>query len=89
MDVEYKMHLQKHTWDLVDVPEGVNIMDCMWVYGMKWDGDGKWLHDKARLVGKRYTQQYGLDYNDTWATVTCLESIRMLAAVAAKLDLHL
>ncbi len=61
MDVEYNMHLQKHTWDLVDVPEGANIMDCKWVYGMKWDGDGNWLCDKARLVGKGYTQHHGLD----------------------------
>ncbi len=47
------------------------------------------LRDKARLVGKGYTQQYGLDYNDTWAAVTRLDSVRMSAAVAAKLDLHL
>ncbi len=64
-------------------------MDCKWVFGMKWDGDGNWLRDKARLVGKGYTQQYGLDYNDTWAAVTRLESVRMSAAVAAKLDLVL
>ncbi|SJK98299.1 uncharacterized protein ARMOST_01564 [Armillaria ostoyae] len=89
MDMEYNMHLQKHTWDLVNAPEGANIMDCKWVYGMKWDGDSNWLHDKARLVGKGYTQQYGLDYNDTWAVVTHLESVRMSAAVAMKLDLHL
>ncbi len=89
MDVEYQMHMTKHTWDLVDRPEGVNVMDCKWVFGMKWDGDGNWLRDKARLVGKGYTQQYGLDYNDTWAAVTRLESVRMSAAVAAKLDLVL
>ncbi len=89
MDVEYRMHMSKHTWDLVDVPEGANIMDCKWVYGMKWDGDGNWLQDKARLMGKGYTQQYGLDYNNTWAAITRLDSVRMSATVAAKLDLHL
>ncbi len=51
MDVEYGMHLAKHTWDLIDPPEGANIMDCRWVYGIKWDGDRNWLQDKARLVG--------------------------------------
>lgn len=89
MDAEYEMHTSKHTWDLVDPPEGANIMDCKWVFGMKHDGDSHWIQDKARLVGKRYTQQYSLDYNDTWAAVMRLESVRMLAAVAAKLDLHL
>ncbi len=89
MDVEYRMHMSKHTWDLVDVPEGANIMDCKWVYGMKWDGDGNWLQDNARLMGKGYTQQYGLDYNNTCAAITRLDSVRMSATVAAKLDLHL
>ncbi len=89
MDVEYGMHMLKHTWDLVDALQGANIMDCKWVYGMKWDGDGNWLKDKVRPLGKGYTQQLGLDYNDTWAAVTRLESIQMSVAVAAKLDLHL
>lgn len=83
------LRVDEARWDLVDRPEGANVMDCKWVYGMKWDGDGNWLRDKARLVGKGYTQQYGLDYNDTWAAVTRLESVRMSAAVAAKLDLVL
>ncbi len=42
-----------------------------------------------RLVGKGYTQQLGIDYNETWAGVTRLESVRMTAAIAAKLDLRL
>ena len=30
----------KHTWDLVKAPPGVNIMDSMWVFNIKWDGEG-------------------------------------------------
>ena len=79
----------KHTWNLVIPPPGVNIMDSMWVYDIKWDGEGNRIKDKARLVGKGYTQQYGVDYNETWAGVTRLESVRMTAAVAANFDLKL
>ena len=79
----------KHTWDLVIPPPGVNIMDSMWVHDIKWDGEGNRIKDKARLVGKGYTQQYGVDYNETWAGVTRLESVRMTAAVAANFDLKL
>ena len=64
-------------------------MDSMWVYDIKWDGEGNWIKDKARLVGKGYTQQLGIDYNETWAGVTRLESVRITAAIAAKLDLKL
>ena len=79
----------KHTWDLVKPPPGANIMDSMWIYNIKWDGEGNRIKDKARLVGKGYTQQLGIDYNETWAGVTRLESVRMTAAIAAKLDLKL
>jgi hypothetical protein len=28
----------------------------MWIYDIKWDGEGNRIKDKARLVGKGYTQ---------------------------------
>ena len=89
METEMATLKAKHTWDLVLPPPNANIMDPMWVYDIKWDGEGNWIKDKARLVGKGYTQQLGVDYNETWAAVARLESIRMTAAIAAKLDLKL
>ena len=79
----------KHTWDLVNPPPGVNIMDSMWIYDIKWDGEGRRIKDRARLVGKGYTQQLGVDYNETWAGVTRLELVQMTAALATKYDLKL
>ena len=64
-------------------------MDSMWVYDIKWDGEGNQIKDKARLVGKGYTQQLGINYNETWAGVTRLESVRMMAAIATKFNLKL
>jgi hypothetical protein len=89
MKVEMDTLKRKHTWDLVEAPPGANIMDSMWVYDIKWDGEGNRIKDKARLVGKGYTQQLGIDYNETWAGVTRLESVRMTAAIAARFDLKL
>jgi len=89
MQAEMDMLRAKHTWDLVKPPPGANIMDSMWVYDIKWDGEGNRIKDKARLVGKGYTQQLKIDYNETWAGVTRLESVRMTAAIAAKYDLKL
>jgi hypothetical protein len=89
MQVEMDTLKKKHMWDLVKAPEGANIMDSMWVYDIKWDEEGNRIKDKARLVGKGYTQQLGIDYNETWAAVTRLESVRMTAAIAAKHNLKL
>jgi hypothetical protein len=88
MKVEMDTLKSKHTWDLVKPLEGMNVMNSMWVYDIKWDGEGNRIKDKARLVGKGYTQ-LGVDYNETWAGVTRLESVRMTAAIAAKYDLKL
>jgi hypothetical protein len=89
MQVEMATLKDKHTWDLVKQPPGTNIMGSKWVYDIKWDGQGNRIKDKARLVGKGYTQQFGIDYNETWAAVTRLESVRMTAAIAAKNNLRL
>ena len=89
MQTEIETLKGKHTWDLVKPLPGVNVMDSMWVYDIKWDGEGRRIKDKARLVGKGYTQQLGVDYNETWAGVTRLESVRMTAALAAKYNLQL
>ena len=56
MKVEMDMLKKKHTWDLVKPPLGANIMDSMWIYNIKWDGEGNRIKDKVQLVGKGYTQ---------------------------------
>jgi Reverse transcriptase (RNA-dependent DNA polymerase) len=65
MEMEMATLKSKRTWDLVPPPLDVNIMDSMWIYDIKWDGQGNLIKDKARLVGKGYTQRFGVDYNKT------------------------
>jgi hypothetical protein len=50
----------KRTWDLVLPSPDANIMDSMWVYDIKWDGQGNRIKDKARLVGKGILSDLGL-----------------------------
>ncbi|XP_046868715.1 uncharacterized protein LOC124461204 [Drosophila willistoni] len=44
---------------------------------------------KARLVAKGCSQQFGVNYTDTYAPVCRLESVRFVLAVASELDLYL
>lgn len=57
---------------------------------MKHNPDGSINRYKARLVAKRFTQSYGTNYEETFASVTKLTSIRVLLSIAINLvwNLH-
>ena len=71
------------TWDLVDLPSGKSYIDCKWVYKIKTRSDGIVDRYKARLVARGFTQEYGIDYEETFAHVARLSSIRTLISVSA------
>nr|GEV91833.1 copia protein [Tanacetum cinerariifolium] len=55
----------------------------------KLDENGVVSRNKARLVEQCYNQQEGIDYDETYALVARLESIRILLAYACDLDFKL
>ena len=76
--------LQKsNTWELVDLPPGRKLVQCKWVYKTKFDADGSPLKYKAILVAKGYSQVHGIDYNETFAPVPKMDSIRLALAITA------
>jgi hypothetical protein len=59
-----------------------NVVDTKWVFRNKQDEHGVETRNKARLVAKGYSQVKGLDFDETYAPVGRLESIRILLAYA-------
>lgn len=74
------------TWELVYLPPGKQPVGCKWVFTIKHTPDGKVDRYKARLVAKGYTQTYGIDYEETFAAVAKMNSIRTLISCAVNLD---
>jgi len=61
-----------HTWNVVERPKDTNVMSCKWVFKIKKNTAGEINKYKARLVTCSFMQQYGVDYDETYAPVARL-----------------
>jgi Reverse transcriptase (RNA-dependent DNA polymerase) len=86
MDREIAMLQQAGTWTDVEWPADKNVVGSKWVFRLKFKADGTVDKYKARLVVHGFTQQYGMDYYDTYSPVAKLASFRTILALAAWYD---
>ncbi|UYV68602.1 hypothetical protein LAZ67_6000178 [Cordylochernes scorpioides] len=89
MEEEFDSLIENKTWELVDPPKNRNIIGTKWVFKTKCNSDGSVERHKARLVAKGYSQQYGIDYKETFAPVVRQSTIRMFLALAVEYNLIL
>nr|GEV58150.1 hypothetical protein [Tanacetum cinerariifolium] len=73
-------------WRLVTRPEGKSIIKTKWIFKNKKDESSLVIRNKARLVAVGYSQQEGIDYDETFAPVAQIEAIRLFLAYAAHKD---
>ena len=74
---------RNNVWKLVPAPKDASILGMKWVFRNKLDKEGNVVRNKARLVVKGYCQEEGIDYEETFAPVARLESVRIFLAYAA------
>jgi hypothetical protein len=81
MQEELNNFTRNEVWHLVPRPNQ-NVVGTKWVFHNKQDVYDVVTKNKAWLVAKGYSQVKGLDFDETYAPVARLESIRILLAYA-------
>uniref|UniRef100_A0A2N9FCY2 Integrase catalytic domain-containing protein n=1 Tax=Fagus sylvatica TaxID=28930 RepID=A0A2N9FCY2_FAGSY len=74
------------TWDIVPLPTNQPVVGSKWVYSVKLKSDGSLDRYKARLVAQGFSQEYGIDYDETFAPVAKMTTVRTLIAISAIRD---
>ncbi|GJY67536.1 retrovirus-related pol polyprotein from transposon TNT 1-94 [Tanacetum coccineum] len=85
MSVQEELHQfdQLDVWELVDRSLYKNVINMKWIWKNKHDEENTVIRNKTHLVAKGYSQQEGIDFEESFAPVARLEAIRLFVAHAA------
>ena len=82
MNHEFDALLTNQTWSLVPPHPSQNKIGCKWVFRFKWHADGSIERYNARFVAKRFHQQPGIDYHETYSPVIKPTMVRTVLSLA-------
>ncbi|KAK2405219.1 hypothetical protein QL285_054482 [Trifolium repens] len=84
MEEELRSIEKNQTWKLVALPDKKKKIDVKWVFKVKLNPDGTISKHKARLVARGFLQKHGIDYNEVFAPIARIETVRLVVALACR-----
>jgi hypothetical protein len=89
MEDEMRSMSANQVYKLEEITKGAKTVGCKWVYKIKRDSKGNIDRFKARLVAKCFTQREGIDYNETFSSVSSKDSFRIIITLVTYYDIEL
>ena len=83
IDREIKSLSKNNTWTVLKKNDTMNLVTTKWVFKKKRNEHGVVVRYKARLVARGFTQEYGIDYTETFAPVLKMKTLRMMIALSS------
>nr|GEX95812.1 retrovirus-related Pol polyprotein from transposon TNT 1-94 [Tanacetum cinerariifolium] len=77
------MELKLDVWELVPSPDGIKPLTLKWLLKNKHDEENTVICNKTHLVVRGYRKQEGIDFEESFASVTRMEAIRIFLAYVA------
>ena len=65
---------------------GKKTIRCKWAFSVKYKSDETINRYKARLVTKGYAQTYGINYQEIFAPIAKMDTVRVILSLAIYLD---
>ncbi|GJU97506.1 retrovirus-related pol polyprotein from transposon TNT 1-94 [Tanacetum coccineum] len=81
-----RLKAENKVWTLVPLPHGKIAIGTKWVSRNKKDEHEITTKNKASLVAQGYSQEEGIDYDETFAPVARMEVIRIFLAFATYMN---
>jgi hypothetical protein len=81
MAEEFQALIDNGTWRLVPLPSGANVVSGKWIFKHKYHSDGTLARHKARWVVRGFSQQHGIDYDETFSPVVKPATIRAVLSI--------
>ena len=86
---ELNQFVRNEVWELAPRPENVHVIGTKWIFKNKTNENGEIIQNKSRLVAQGYTQVEEVDFDESFAPVARLKSIRILMSIACTMNFKL
>ena len=80
---QIKSIVKDKTWDLVELPPEAKPIGLKWIFKNKRNADRSINKHKSWLVAKGYIQCHGINFEEVFAPVARIETIRFIIVLAA------